>query len=89
MKSFLDPQFRKCFKNLPGTVKQHARKAYALWKNDPYHPSLHFKPIHPTHPVYSVRVSRKWRAVGILKEQSIICFWIGSHEAYNRLTRTL
>ena len=38
-----DRRFRKSFENLPQSVQKLAREKYALWKRDPYHPSLQFE----------------------------------------------
>jgi hypothetical protein len=43
MKSSATTTFRKRLSELPGSVQEQAAKAYALWQEDPYHPSLQFK----------------------------------------------
>jgi hypothetical protein len=48
--------FISAFRVLPDAVKDQARKNYRLWRANPYHPSLHFKQIHRTEPLYSVRI---------------------------------
>ena len=78
-------RFWKAFEQLPENIKEAARKAYQLWKQDPYHPSLRFKQVHSTLPIYSVRIGKDWRAVGIKEEDVIIWFWIGSHSNYDNL----
>jgi len=35
--------------------------------------------------MYSVRIGTGWRALGILESDSIVWFWIGSHNAYDNL----
>ena len=45
--------------------------------------------VHQTEPIYAVRVSQGYRAVGVLKDEAIIWFWIGSHAAYDRLLSRL
>ena len=50
-----------------------------LFEENPGHPSLRLKKVHGSRPVYSVRITRDDRAVGIQKEESIIWFWVGSH----------
>jgi len=59
------------------------RAAYRRWSNDPHHPSLRFKKVHSALPIYSVRIDRDWRAVGILKERVMVWFWIGPHSEYD------
>ncbi|MEZ5584358.1 MAG: hypothetical protein R3F37_17830 [Candidatus Competibacteraceae bacterium] len=78
-------QFRKAFANLPREVQDLSREAYKKFRRDPWHHSLRFKPVHTRLPIYSVRVSRGYRAVGQRTEDSIVWFWIGSHGDYDKL----
>jgi len=78
-------RFWDAYAKLPERVKRRARKAYELFDENPRHPSLRFKKVHADQPIYSVRITRDYRAVGVQKEASIIWFWIGSHEDYDRL----
>jgi hypothetical protein len=66
-----------------------ARKNYELWKVNPHHPSLQFKCVQPAEAVYSVRVGIGWRAVGVVNDDGILWFWIGSHAAYDKLLARL
>lgn len=85
MKSRTTDAFRKCLKKLPLTVQAQAREAYRLFEANPYHASLHFKCIDNGEAIYSARVGRRYRVLGILEEDTISWFWIGSHEDYNNL----
>ncbi|MGI8982212.1 MAG: hypothetical protein ACR2FY_23515 [Pirellulaceae bacterium] len=85
MKSQLNDDFLACFGRLPDEVKEAARKNYRLWKENPAHPSLHFKRIHTKDAIYSVRVGRGWRALGLLEGDVITWFWIGSHAEYDAM----
>lgn len=87
MKSQLADDFLACFARLPDDVKSQARKCFRLWKEDPFHPSLRFKCIHNHEAMYSVRVNRGWRALGLLDGNTITWFWIGSHAEYDRIIR--
>ncbi|MDM8565885.1 hypothetical protein QUF74_09555 [Candidatus Halobeggiatoa sp. HSG11] len=69
--------------------KQQAREAYKQFQQDPYHPSLQFKRVHSNKPIYSARVNKNYRVVGILQENTIIWFWIGSHNVYEKLLKQL
>lgn len=89
MISHTTQRFRKAFARLPTQVKHQAKEAYKQFQQDPFHPSLRFKRIHSTQPIYSVRVNIDCRAVGIQNENEIIWFWIGSHEDYGKLLRNL
>jgi hypothetical protein len=78
-------QFRRAFAELPPEVQHQARRAYDLFRQNPNHPSLRFKPVHPKRPIYSVRISPAYRALGVLEGNEIVWFWIGSHSDYDRL----
>ena len=88
MNSHVTDDFIDAFHKLPDVVKDLARKNYRLWRANPYHPSLHFKQVHRTEPLYSVRIGLGWRALGLLEDGSITWFWIGSHAEYDRLIRS-
>jgi hypothetical protein len=66
-----------------------AQKAYRLFRENPRHPSLQFKKVHNREPVYSVRVTVGYRAVGLLDNDEVAWFWIGSHAEYDRLLNSL
>ena len=85
MKSRTTSRFWDAYADLPERIKRRARKAYELFGQNPRHPSLRFKKVHGSRPIYSVRITRDYRAVGIQKDESVIWFWIGSHEDYDQL----
>ncbi len=89
MKSVTTTKFRKAFDKLPEEIQQRARNSYNVWKQDPYHTSLHFKQVHQHQPIFSVRVGLSYRALGVKEGDTIIWFWIGSHEEYNKLIREI
>lgn len=89
MKSYINDDFLKAYRRLPKDVRTQARKAYRLFKDNPQHPSLNFKTIHPNKPIYSARISRDYRTIGIMTQDSIIWFWIGSHTDYDKLIKNL
>ena len=60
-----------------------------IFQADPYHPSLRFKKVHPTKPIFAVRISRDYRALGVRRNDSMIWFWIGSHAEYDQLRKRL
>lgn len=85
MKSLTTTEFRKLFANLPKQVQEQTRAAYRQFKENPSHPSLRFKKVHPELPIYSARISKNYRAVGQLDGGTVIWFWVGSHAEYDRL----
>ncbi len=82
-------RFRKAFSGLPKQVQRQAKEAFQKFKNDPYYPSLRFKRVHLTQPVYSVRINIDYRAVGVQQGNEMIWFWIGSHRDYEKLLAQL
>ncbi len=72
-------------KKLPKEMQQRAREAYKLWKQNNNHPGLHFKQVHETEHIYSLRIGLSYRALGVKQKDTMIWFWIGSHEEYNNL----
>jgi mRNA-degrading endonuclease RelE of RelBE toxin-antitoxin system len=88
--SSLHPSFRQSFGDLPRDIQQRARKAYRRFLANPSHPGLQFKRLHTTLPLWSVRISDSYRAVGILKNDAeIIWFFIGTHAQYDKLLASL
>ena len=85
MISHTTAQFRKMFSELPAEVQRQARRAYRIFQQNPNQPSLRFKSVHPTRPIYSVRIGPMYRAVGILESDEIVWYWIGSHADYDKL----
>ena len=85
LKSVITDKFRKAFAKVPHNIQEKARQSYQLWKSNHHHPGLHFKQIHKQQPIYSVRIGLSYRAIGIIESDTIIWFWIGSHEDYNKL----
>ena len=82
-------RFREALRELPQHVQVQAAVAYARFRDNPNHPSLRFKKIHPTKPIYAVRITRDYRAVGVRTEGLIVWFWIGSHAGYEQLISRL
>ena len=78
--------FKALFEKLPADAQRQARDAYALFKQDPAYPGLDFHPIGPAAPdVWRVNIGAHYRALAHRKGQRLLWYWIGTHEAYNRL----
>ena len=88
MKSESTLDFWKAFSRLPEDVKASAKRAFERFQQDPWHSSLHFKKVHGNPNTYSVRITRGYRAVGVMAEGAIVWFWIGSHTACEREIKT-
>jgi hypothetical protein len=89
MNSRTTRRFRELLAALPALVRQQARDSYHLFRQNPSHPGLRFKKVHPDPPIYSARVGIGYRAVGALQGDTVVWFWIGSHADYDKLLRQL
>ena len=84
MKSRTLPCFWKLYAELPAEARQEARAAYRKFVANPRHPGLHFHRLFKDPRFWSVRVSRDYRAVGIVEGDTITWIWIGSHKAFDQ-----
>ncbi len=84
MKSLVLPSFWKAYERLSPQEREQARKAFRLWQENPFHPSLHFKCINREENIWAVRISRGYRALGFMEGDTVVWFWIGDHDAYRR-----
>ena len=84
MKSQALPSFWETHGQLPDSVKQAAKKAYLIWRESPFHPSLHFKCVNQEERIWSVRITLRYRALGIMEADTVTWFWIGDHTDYER-----
>lgn len=78
-------QFWQAFRQLPRDVRKAATRAYRMWAQDAFHPSLHFKKVRDD--LWSVRIGLNYRAIGTFHDERIIWVWIGSHAEYDALLR--
>jgi len=77
-------RFWSSIDNLPASIQKTAHKNYQLLKDNPKHPSLHFKKVGN---FWSARVGIHYRAIAVEDEKDFIWVWIGSHEEYERLIK--
>ncbi len=89
MISHTTERFRKLLVQLPKEIQKQAKEAYILFEKDPYHPGLNFKRVHSRRPIYAVRISKNYRALGIQRDNEIIWFWIGSHSDYDKILKEM
>jgi len=66
-----------------------ARVAYRTFLNNPAHPGLNFKCIHPERPYYSARIGIYHRAIGVMHRDCVIWFFIGDHSDYDKALKSL
>ena len=81
---FASPSFWGSYKVLPLAIQNVADKNFSILKENPKHPSLHFKKVEK---YWSVRVGIHYRALAVEIEGGLLWFWIGSHSEYDRLTK--
>ena len=89
MRSVTTAKFQKALARLTAEEREQAREAYRLFQQNPYHPSLQFKAAFSDQPVYSVRVNSGCRALAMRDGDTLTWFWIGSHDEYMRLVKSL
>ena len=76
------PRFWRCYRELPEHIQRLADTCYDRLRDNPRHPSLHLKKVDR---FWSVRIGRRYRALGVEVGDDIVWFWIGSHAQYDRL----
>lgn len=84
MKHYASPRFWKHYYDLLVRIRRLADRKFELLKQNPKHPSLHFKRVQH---FWSVRVSLSYRALAIEGPEGSIWFWIGTHDEYDKLLR--
>lgn len=75
-------RFWECYWSLPAQVRELADKSFSFLREDPRHPSLHFKKVGQ---FWSARVGASHRALAVPDGQDYIWVWIGTHDEYERL----
>jgi hypothetical protein len=83
MKSFTTPDFWNSYAALPPEIKEQTRKTYRSWIENPSYPSLHFKKVGKN--LWSVRITRNYRALALKKGEDFYWIWIGPHDQYEIL----
>ena len=77
-------RFWKAFSKLPAEIQQNARDSYRVFLDNPSHPGLQFKKLEDQE-VYSIRIGLGYRALGVMKANAIVWFWIGNHNDYDQM----
>jgi mRNA-degrading endonuclease RelE of RelBE toxin-antitoxin system len=85
MRHLATNSFWAAYQKLPPQIRALADRNFALLKENPRHPSLHFKRIGGK---WSVRVGLNYRALGVESDQGVAWFWIGTHAEYDALIRS-
>jgi len=72
------------YRRLPDEVRELADRCFAFLRDDPRHPSLHFKRIGR---FQSVRIGLHYRALAVEDGPDLVWFWIGTHAEYDTMIR--
>lgn len=75
------------YRKLPAGIRARADKQFSLLKENPQHPSLHFKKLGDRNgqEIWSARVTLKYRALAVRLPTECVWFWIGEHGVYDTL----
>lgn len=84
MNHYTTPKFWERYHDLPDNIQKQADKAFELLKNNPEHPSLHFKKVGA---FWSARIDISHRALAVKDKEGFVWVWIGSHRVYEQLIR--
>lgn len=85
MRSRTTRRFWRLFSHLPFDAQLDAKQAYRLFRNNPAHPGLQFKKLEGEDEIYSVRIGLEYCALGVMKKDGVVWYWIGGHAEYDRL----
>lgn len=77
-------RFWQHYTKLPEDIRVRADKQFALLKQNPSHPSLHFNKVGK---FWSARVNAGMRALAVESGGDLIWFWIGDHREYDRILK--
>lgn len=80
--SYASDEFWELYRALPPDVRKQADKQFELFLRNPLHPSLHLK---RAGRMWSARVNQAYRVLAYREGRVFYWFWIGSHEAYERM----
>ena len=81
MRHYTSTDFWELFRELPNEIQDVAIKKFELLKDNPHHSSLRLKRIDD---LWSVRIGKYYRSVGINATGGIQWIWIGNHVDYNK-----
>lgn len=76
--------FWKLYAALPADIKSAARKAFARFRENQAHPSLHLERLRSDDRAWSVRVTLNYRAVALRNGDDWVWVWIGNHRDFDR-----
>ena len=75
-------KFWSFYNGLPVETRKLADENFQLLRQDPSHPSLHFKKVGRFR---SARVGIRHRVLAVEDGSDVVWFWIGRHDEYRQL----
>lgn len=84
MNSHTTKSFRDALKRLSPELRKQAREACRQFQDDPFSPGLNFEEVNAAKRIWSARITRGIRALGIRDRGDITWYWIGSHREYEK-----
>ena len=85
MNSRTRPSFWRAYAALSAFNRKSARRAYALFTENPDHPSLRFKKLGGYDHVWSVCINEQCCAIGERYGDTITWVWVGTHNEFDNL----
>lgn len=85
MKHLTTKRFWKCYYAQSLNYQHLADKSFALLKENPNHPSLHFKKVGK---FYSARIDLSIRALAFKDDGNFVWLWIGRHDEYEKIVNS-
>jgi len=86
MNHYASKSFWERYDLLPRSIKDVADKNFEILKSNPKHPSLHLKKIEK---YKSIRIGIRYRALAIEVDDGLLWFWIGNHDDYDKLIKSI
>lgn len=87
MKSYTTDEFWELYRALPEKIRRQAQEAHEQFERNPFHPGLNFEEVDKKRHLWSARITRGYRVLGIRDDGEITWFWIGTHREYDKLIR--
>ena len=84
MKSETTQQFWDSFRLLPPEIRKQAYEAHHQFQRDPFASGLHFKEVNKKRRLWSARITRDYRVIGVRAGETITWVWIGPHAEYDK-----
>lgn len=81
-------EFKRRYQELPAAIQKKAEKQEKLFRQNPFHPSLHTEKLEPKgRQVWTFRIDRKYRIIFRFAERNKVIFLtVGPHDWIYKIT---